>query len=124
MLHLSLPNIAHGRRGYVFYLALIVTVGVLVGRLFYLQIVSRAEYNEYAYENRVSRISDPAPRGIIYDRRMTPLVRNVPSFNVVITPADFPDLEDSAAQVQAIYARLSKLLDVPVTVPGSKPQAP
>lgn len=111
-------------RVYVFYGVLIVTVGVLIGRLFLLQIVSHATYNEFAYENRVSRVSDPAPRGIIYDRRMTPLVSNVPAFNIVITPADFPDLADNAAQVQAIYARLSKLLQMPVTVPGSEPQAP
>ncbi len=123
MLRLSFPSPSQGWRVYVFYLALIVTVGVLVGRLFYLQIVSRTEYDQYAYENRVSRVSDPAPRGIIYDRRMTPLVRNVPSFNIVITPADFPDPDSSAAQAQAIYTRLSKLLNVPVNVPGSKPQA-
>src|SRR5512136_2906805 len=106
MLRLSFPSPSQGWRVYVFYLALTVTVGVLIGRLFYLQIVSRSEYDLYAYENRVSRVSDPAPRGIIYDRRMTPLVRNVPSFNIVITPADFPDPDSSAAQAQAIYARL------------------
>jgi penicillin-binding protein 2 len=111
-------------RIYVFYALLLASACALLGRLFYLQILSHTTYDEYAYENRVSRISDPAPRGIIYDRRMTPLVRNVPSFNIVITPADFPDLDDNAAQVQAIYARLSKLLDVPVTVPGSTPQMP
>ncbi len=117
-------NSAPRWRVYVLYGALILTVCVLIGRLFYLQILGRTEYNESAYENRVTRVSDPAPRGIIYDRRMTPLVRNVPSFNIVITPADFPDPDDSAAQAQAIYTRLSKLLGVPVTVPGSKPQAP
>ena len=123
MLNLSSSS-SKSWRAYVFYAVLIVAACVLIGRLFFLQIASHAAYNEYAYENRVSRVSDPAPRGIIYDRRMTPLVSNVPSFNFVITPADFPDLTDNAAQVQAIYARLAKLLQMPINVPGSKPQAP
>ncbi len=123
MLRLSTPP-SNPWRVYLFYAALIVSVGALVVRLFYLQIVSHAEYSASAYENRVSRVNDPAPRGVIYDRRMTPLVRNVPSYNIVITPADFPDPDDQAAQAQAIYTRLAKLLQMPVSVPGSKPQKP
>ena len=124
MLRLNSSNTAHPWRVYVFYAALVVAASALVVRLFFLQIVSHAEYDQAAYYNRVSRVNDPAPRGIIYDRRMTPLVRNVPSFNIVVTPADFPDPNSSAAQAEAIYTRLSKLLNIPINVPGSKPQAP
>ena len=97
-------------RIYLYYGALIVAAGALIVRLFYLQIVSHTTYTEYAYENRVSRVNDPAPRGVIYDSRMTPLVRNVPAYNIVITPADFPDPDDQAAQAQAIYTRLAEML--------------
>ncbi|MGH2523674.1 MAG: penicillin-binding transpeptidase domain-containing protein, partial [Anaerolineales bacterium] len=105
----------------LFYVTLLVAVGVLIARLLILQVVQDATYVEQAFENRVSRISEPAPRGIIYDRRGVPLVINVPAYNVVITPASLPDNE---AQVEAMYRRLSDLLDMPVTVPGSTPQQP
>ena len=94
---------------------------VLVGRLFVLQVLQQQTFAEQAFENRVSRVSDPAPRGIIYDRRGVPLALNVPAFNVVVIPANLPD---SPARVEAIYARLAELLDLPLTVPGSTPVAP
>ena len=104
-----------------FYAALFVSAAGLIFRLFQLQILEGPGYVEDAFENRVTRVSDPAPRGILYDRRGTPLVRNVPSFTASITPAYLPD---NAAEVEAIYARLSKLLGMPIVVPGSQPQSP
>ncbi len=105
----------------LFYVALAAASLVLIVRLFTLQVLEENVYAEQALENRVSRVSDPAPRGIIYDRRGVPLVQNVPAFNVVVTPADLPE---NPARVEQIYARLAELLDVPVTVPGSTPMAP
>jgi penicillin-binding protein 2 len=115
-------------RPWLFYLALMVTGLGLIARLFLLQVVQGPSYAEDAFENRITRISDPAPRGVIYDRRGVPLVRNVPSFTVTITPArlpDDPDLFDEAdpAQTQQIYQRLAQLLNMPIVVPGSTPQA-
>jgi penicillin-binding protein 2 len=114
-------------RTLVFYAVLgLVAVG-LIARLFQLQILQGETYVEQAFENRVTRVSDPAPRGVIYDRRGVQLVRNVPSFTVVIIPALLPDDPDpfddiDPAETQALYRRLAELLDMPVTVPGSKPQ--
>ena len=104
-----------------FYAALILSTAGLIVHLFQLQITEGRTYADEAFENRVTRVSDPAPRGIIYDRRGVPLVRNVPSFTVTITPAYLPD---SAAEEEAIYLRLSKLLQMPIFVPGSTPQSP
>src|SRR5262249_38678208 len=69
----------------------------------------------------VTEVSDPAPRGIIYDSRGVPLAINEPAFDVVIVPANLPDDE---ARVEAIYVRLAQLLNMPITVPGSTPVAP
>lgn len=81
-------------------------------RLFTIQIIEGAEWLAQAEENRISEINLPAPRGIIYDRNEYILARNIPAYNVVITPADLPD--DPGA-VQAIYRQLSKLIEVPIT---------
>jgi len=104
-----------------FYIVLVAAVFGLVLRLFWLTVIEEPTFTADALENRVSRLSDPAARGIIYDSRGVPLVLNVPAFNVVIVPANLPDSE---AQVERIYQRLSALLDIPLTVPGSEPQAP
>jgi penicillin-binding protein 2 len=48
---------------------------------------------------------------VIYDRNGYQLVRNVPVYNVVVTPANLPD---SPAEVEAIFQRLSDLTGVPV----------
>jgi len=105
----------------IFYIFMFVAAVALVGRLFTLQVLDQASYTEQALENRVSRVSIPAPRGIIYDSRGIPLALNQPAFDVVITPANLPD---DQARVQAIYTRLANLLHMPVTVPGSTPVAP
>ena len=100
---------------------MLVAAVILVGRLFVLQVLQQANFAARALENRTSRISDPAPRGIIYDSRGVALALNQPAFNIVVIPANLPD---SPARVEAIYARLSGLLHMPVTVPGSTPLAP
>lgn len=105
----------------LFYVFLAVSAFGLVLRLFWLTVIQEPIFSAEAIENRVSRISDPAPRGIIYDSRGVPLVLNVPAFNVVVVPANLPDNE---AQIERIYQRLATLLDLPITVPGSTPQAP
>ncbi len=105
----------------LFYVVLGLSALALVWRLFELQVLRGPAFSEAAFENRVSRVSDPAPRGVIYDRRGVALVVNVPSFNIVIVPAELPDNE---AWVDRIYNRLAELLDMPLSVPGSKPVAP
>ncbi|MBM2844030.1 MAG: mrdA [Anaerolineales bacterium] len=84
---------------------------VFVGRLYQLQVLEGASYLEVADDNRFDTVSLPAPRGVIYDRNNSQLVRNIPLFNVVVTPALLPD---SAAEVEAIFLRLSALTGVPV----------
>ncbi|MBP7691764.1 MAG: penicillin-binding protein 2 [Anaerolineales bacterium] len=108
-------------RDMVFYLLLALTVAVIIGRLFVLQVVDYDQYLTQADENRITRLNDPAPRGVIYDRRGVLLARNLPSFVVTITPAYLPDIP---AQTEAILRRLGQLLQMPLTVPGSTPKQP
>jgi penicillin-binding protein 2 len=116
----SLPAASQWRVRLFYVLMVVVAVG-LIGRLFILQVLQQASYTAQAVENRVTRVSDPAPRGILFDSRGVALALNQPAFYVVITPANLPDNE---ARVQAIYNRLAGLLHMPVTVPGSTPVAP
>ncbi len=84
---------------------------LFMARLFSLQVIQGADYLAQAEENRISNISVSTQRGVIYDRNGYVLARNIPSFNVAITPADLP--EDEAA-IQEIYRQLSAVIDMPV----------
>jgi penicillin-binding protein 2 len=81
-------------------------------RLFNMQILNNEIYVDASEENRTSKISVQTQRGVIYDRNGFVLARNVPSYNVVITPANLPGDEGA---VQEIYRQLSDLIDIPVT---------
>ncbi len=90
---------------------------VFIFRLYQLQILQGPDFVTAATDNRLETVNIPAPRGVIYDRNGSLLVRNIPSFNVAITPALLPD---SQAEIQAIYRKLSALTGVPVDQPGEK----
>ena len=96
---------------------------VVIGlRLWNLQVISEAQYQASANENRFRLVPIDAPRGIIYDRNGLMLVRNVPSFTVSIVPGGLP--EDAAGRRQVLQ-RVSDLIGVPVGEPPSDdPDAP
>jgi penicillin-binding protein 2 len=73
-----------------FGLAAILVFGLLTSRLAYLQLSNGPEYAAQAEANRTAEVAVPAPRGLIYDRAGQPLVTNVATFAVRITPADLP----------------------------------
>jgi penicillin-binding protein 2 len=93
----------------VFGLAVIVSIGALSARLFYLQVVSGGEFAALAASNRTALEAIPSTRGLIYDRSGAVLVTNVPTFAVKVRPADLP--EDRRDEV---VTRLSALTGVPV----------
>ncbi len=86
----------------------------LVGQLYRLQMVRGDYYQEAADTNRFRLEQNPAPRGVIYDRRGHILARNMPQITVSIIPAYLP--EDEAARRQ-LLRELADLLDMPVTSP-------
>jgi penicillin-binding protein 2 len=63
---------------------------LLAFRVIYLQVVKGSYYTEMSRENRTRFALIRAPRGIIYDRNGEKLVRNVPSFDMVVIPVDLP----------------------------------
>jgi len=101
-------------RLFMVYGIIVAVVGVLGYRLLSLQVFDPQNWMEQAVENFETNVSDPAPRGIIYDRNGYILARNIASYNVVITPAGLPDDD---ADIQNIYRELSALIDVPVGGP-------
>ena len=89
----------------VFGLVVVLAVGTLSARLFYLQITNGTEYTAISNRQRTVDEPIPAPRGYIYDRSGRLLVKNVPTFAVKIRPADLPD-----DRRDEVVARLAALL--------------
>jgi len=84
-----------------FAVALIVVALVLVlfaGKTAWLSMVQHGEYSALADFNKTRHYPILAMRGIIFDRNMTPLVENIPSFDIVAVPADLP--KDKLAREQ------------------------
>ena len=84
------------------FIALGLCVGclcILVGRLWYLQIIQGSFFRVRSENNRLRTVYVPAPRGIIKDRTGEELVRNRPSFNIELV---VEDAEDVPATVRAV----------------------
>lgn len=62
-----------------------VLLGLLGGRLYYLQVVKGEHYSERAENQRIRHILIPAPRGVIFDRDGKILVDSRPTWNVVLS---------------------------------------
>ena len=114
----STDNRVTPQRIRIFLGAMIVLFVIFAARLFFLQVIMGKSYLALAEANRTQLISLPSSRGVIYDRNGVILARNVPSYNITITPASLPD---DPGQVQAIYRTLSDLTSVPITVPSRPP---
>ena len=89
----------------VFALIVVLGMGTLTARLFYLQIANGQQYAALSTANRTVLEPIPAPRGLIYDRNGRLLVTNVATFSVKIRPSDLPD-----TQRDAVVTRLASLL--------------
>ena len=69
---------------------LFVIFAALLARIGYLQIAKGNYYAALASGNNTRVQEILAPRGIIYDSQGQPLVQNVPSFELAVTPAGLP----------------------------------
>lgn len=78
---LHMPHIrGWGARLTLLYILLIVAFFVLLTRLFHLAIVMGDENRSLSEENRIREVTIHAPRGILYDRRGQPLVKNITAY--------------------------------------------
>ncbi len=88
------------------------TIGVLaaflvvVGQLWYLQVLEGARLQELSEKNRVRVRTVAAPRGVLVDRNGLALVDNLPAFTLSLIPREIDEREK-------VLGRLSALLKIP-----------
>ncbi len=90
-----------------FAFVVVLAIGGLAARLFYLQIAEGGRFATQPTPIRTVLEAVAAPRGLIYDRVGRVLVTNVPTFAVKVRPADLP-----LPRRQEVVERLAALLDV------------
>lgn len=100
-------------RLFIFRGLVILAFAFLAYQTWYLQITRGQEFRQLADRNRFREVTLDAPRGVLYDRNGIQLVRNRPTFDVVVIPAYLP--AEGTARARA-FARLSQLLDMPITL--------
>ncbi|MEO6836362.1 MAG: penicillin-binding protein 2 [Candidatus Tumulicola sp.] len=84
----------------VAFIAVVVVAFVaLLARLIQIQIVEGGKYRAEALANQVRLIPVAAPRGIIYDRHGTVMVRSRPSFVVGLIPSQVTDVDNELAKL-------------------------
>jgi len=83
----------------------VVLVGVILFRLWFLQILSAGHFVAEANDNRLRTVKIVAPRGAIVDRDGTVIVENRPGLAVGVRPMDVPEEE-----FEVVTRRLARVL--------------
>src|SRR3989449_11752206 len=89
------------RRLFILNLIIGMLVGILVVRLWQVQVLQGGHYLRQSEENRIRDYTLSAPRGIIYDRKGRPLVSNRPSFTAAAFPLELQGPPRVGARVAA-----------------------
>ena len=84
-------------------------LGLLLVRLWFLQVISGEDYAAAAESNRLRTVITEAPRGNILDRNGDVLVANRPGKNVVVHPRDL-----TGSRREEVLSRLAPKLHLPL----------
>jgi len=98
------------KRNFVlFYIFIGLIFTLFIMRAVWLQVIKGDFYQTLAEKNRIRTIPIFTPRGIIYDKFGKQLVYNIPSFDLVVRPAELPkkkeDLENLINKISEILNR-------------------
>ena len=103
----TLVDIFNHKRMKWLILFFFVLVSIILGRVFYLQVMKTDHYRSMSEGNKI-RIKRIEPtRGIIYDSSGIPLVQNISNFMLYIVPGDLP--EDKEGR-EKIFNRIKAVL--------------
>lgn len=76
--------------------------GLILARLWYLQVYKGETLHNYSIQNRLRKEVVWAPRGLIYSRDDQLIVDNIPRFDAILTPQFLLDPEDTLTRLAGI----------------------
>jgi penicillin-binding protein 2 len=90
------------RRVIVAWIAVMVAILIIIGRLIFLQVVAHERYTTLSENNRLKIRPLPPNRGLIYDRNGVLLANNQISYSLEIIPEQVKDLEQLLQELSQI----------------------
>ncbi|TGN38186.1 penicillin-binding protein 2 [Marinobacter confluentis] len=90
------------RRATVMLVLVLALLGILIARMYQLQIVEHDIYTTLSDKNRVQVQSVAPPRGLVYDRNGVLLAENRPVFSVTLVPERVGKMEDALAKLSGL----------------------
>jgi penicillin-binding protein 2 len=112
------------RRLQIFSVVVASLVGVLLVRLWQIQVLQGATYFRLSEENRIREYTLAAPRGVVYDRRGRILVTNRPAFTVAVLPLELRDPPAVTARLAALLGVSADQIDARLRAARSRPFEP
>ncbi len=88
---------------------ILIVLALLVFRTGWLQIIKGKDFELRAQQNRVRVVYTKTSRGLIFSKNLESLVHNIPSYDLVVIPADLP--RQRAALKEEIL-NLSEFIDI------------
>ncbi|MFN2360598.1 MAG: penicillin-binding protein 2 [Marinobacter sp.] len=90
------------RRTVVMMILVVISLGLLIARMYQLQVVEHDIYTTLSDKNRVQVQSVAPPRGLIYDRNDQLLAENRPVFSVTLVPERVGDMDETLAKLHSM----------------------
>jgi penicillin-binding protein 2 len=91
------------QKRFFFLIGIIVLIFIILfGNLIKLQIIDHKQYVTQSINNVLNIIPHAPNRGLIYDRNGTILAENIPAYQIMVTPADTPNIKQSVYDLQKI----------------------
>ncbi|HVN72911.1 MAG TPA: penicillin-binding protein 2 [Desulfomonilia bacterium] len=102
----------------------LVLLGILIMRLFVMQIIKGSYYEELSENNRIRIISVPAARGKILDRTGVVLADNRPAYNVMVLPEDISNPKEISERLAPLLNKQPSEIQLAIMQGKSKPYDP
>jgi penicillin-binding protein 2 len=99
----------------------VIAFGLVVTRLWYLQVERGEEMRSLSEHNRIRLVRVPAARGVVYDRHGEILIDNRPSFDVVYVPEDARDRRATLANLAHYLGQEEPVIHQAVRAPSKRP---
>jgi len=95
----------HKRRTAIVVIVINIAILILIGRLFYIQILQNKKLSEEAKKMQKMKILSSTERGIIYDRNRKELAVNIKAYTLYITPKKVKDPRNVSEQLGRILLK-------------------
>jgi len=92
------------RRAWVAAVFALLLIGMLVGRLTFLQYIEFSKFKTLSENNRIRLVPIAPNRGLIYDRNGVVLAENRPSFQLEVIPEQVKDMRATIEQLKQLVA--------------------